>query len=177
MSTLKGKKVLMVIAPKDFRDEELAHPKEVLEAAGADVRVASNAPGPCTGMLGARVQPDVALAEARATDYDAVVVVGGMGSPKHLWGDTRLHALLRDAQAAGKVIGGICLSGAALARAGVLEGKRATVWRTPESLAEMEKGKARTTTDAVVVDGKVVTASGPEVATEFGNEIARVLGA
>src|SRR5262245_2222932 len=177
MPALIGKKVLMVIAPKEFRDEELLQTKQVLEGAGAQVRVASNAQGPCLGMLGARVTPDVALAEASAKDYDAVVVVGGMGSPKHLWNDSKLHSLLKEAQGAGKVIGGICLSGAALAKAGVLEGKRATVWRTPESLAEMEKGKAKTAHDAVVVDGKVVTANGPEASREFGKEIARALGA
>lgn len=177
MPTLSGKKVLIVIAPKEFRDEELAQPKQVLEAAGAEVRVASTAPGPCTGMLGAKVTPDVALSQATAKDYDAVVVVGGMGSPKHLWNDPSLHSLLKDAQLAGKVIGGICLSGAALAKAGVLEGKRATVWRTPESLAEMEKGKAKTMNEPVVVDGKIVTANGPEAAKDFGKEIARALGA
>lgn len=177
MSTLSGKKVLMVIAPKEFRDEELLEPRGILERAGAIVSVASTAPGECSGMLGATTRADLAIKDARAADYDAVVVVGGMGSPTHLWGNGALHGLLRDAQKGGKVIGGICLSGAALARAGVLEGKKATVWRTPESLAEMEKGKAKTLTEKVVVDGKVVTANGPEAAKEFGKEIARLLGA
>ena len=177
MPSVFGKKVLMVIAPREFRDEELADPKAILEKAGAQVTVASTAMGDCYGMLGAEVEADVAIGDARASDFDAVVVIGGMGSPKHLWASAALHRLLKDAETGGKVIGGICLSGAALARAGVLAGKRATVWRTPDSLAEMQKGKAETLDVPVVVDGRVVTANGPAAAKEFGLEIARLLGA
>ncbi len=177
MPSLFGKKVLMVIAPREFRDEELERPKAFLEQAGAEVTIASTAMGGCYGMLGAEVEADVAIGDVRASDFDAVIVVGGMGSQKYLWGSEKLHRLLQDAERDGKVIGGICLSGAALARAGVLAGKRATVWRTPESLAEMEKGKAITLDELVVVDGRVVTADGPNAARHFGERIAQLLGA
>jgi protease I len=176
MAKLTGKKVLMVIAPEDFRDEELAQPKAILEREGATVTVASTTRGPCSGMLGARVTPDTTIAAEKASAYDAVVVVGGGGSPGYLWGNAPLHQILRDAQQANKVIGGICLSGAALARAGVLAGKNATVWRTDESIAEMRVGKAKLSDAPVVVDGKVVTANGPQAADDFGRKIAQLLG-
>jgi protease I len=178
MAKLTGKTVLMVIAPQDFRDEELANPKAILEKEGASVTVASTKTGTCKGMLGATVKSDTTIASesGNANHYDAVVVIGGNGSPEHLWGNTSLHQILRDAKQANKVIGGICLSGAALARAGVLAGKHATVWRTDASVAEMRKGDAKLEESPVVVDGKVVTANGPAAATDFGRKLVQLLG-
>lgn len=176
MPRLTGKTVLMVIAPENFRDEELAEPKAILEGAGATVTVASTKAGACKGMLGATVTPDSTIASESASRYDAVVVIGGNGSPAHLWGNAPLHQILRDAKQANKVIGGICLSGAALARAGVLAGKHATVWRTDASVAEMRKGNAKLEESPVVVDGKVVTANGPAAATDFGRKLVQLLG-
>lgn len=170
------KRVLIVIAQESFRDEELFHPKEVLEARGAKVVVASATTHEATGMLGARVKPNLALVEARATDYDAVLVAGGMGAPKHLWNEPTLVRLLQGAHAAGRVVGGICLSGVLPAQAGLLAGQRATAWWTPESGEELRKHGAEYVKAPVVVSGRVVTAEGPDAATRFGEEVANLLG-
>jgi protease I len=126
-------------------------------------------------MLGGKATAEIAIADARADEYDAVVVVGGSGSPEHLWGNARLHEILKATEKRERVIGGICLSGAALARAGVLKGKRATVWKTPQSLAELREGGASYTAEAVTVDGKVVTAEGPHAAKDFGARLVDAL--
>jgi protease I len=172
---LAGKKVLFVVCQKDFRDEELAHPREELDAAGAETRVASRETAPATGMYGLTVAPDVRIRDAKAGEYDAVVAVGGRATPDWLWNDGDLHRLLRDAKAAGKVVGGICLSGATLAVAGVLHGTRATCYATDASKREMEKGGATFVEQPVVVSGKIVTANGPPAAREFGRALAEVL--
>jgi len=172
---LTGTKILMVIAPEQFRDEELLEPKKIFEQAGAQVVVASTLKGKATGMLGATVHADISLDDAKSPEYKAIVVVGGMGSPEHLWKNTRLHGLLRECSQKGNVVAGICLSGAVLANAGVLAAKKATVWATPESLQALEKGKARYTQEHVVSDGNVVTADGPEAAAEFGSAVATAL--
>jgi protease I len=177
MATLSGKKVLMVIAPEQFRDEELAEPKAVLEKAGAAVTIASSRKGTATGMLGATANPTLLVQDARPRDYDAIVVVGGMGSPEHLWPDPNLHRLLTGVRDQGGVVGGICLSGAALARAGVLKGLEATVYSTPESLDEMKKGGAKYVKRDVVTTGKVVTAEGPHAARKFGEALVAALTA
>jgi protease I len=168
---LSGKKILMVICPEDFRDEELLMPKEIFEREGAEVKIAASRSGRARGMLGATVEPDLLIAQARAGDFDAVVVVGGLGSPTYLWSDGQLHALLREAEQRGKVIGAICLSGAVLARAGLLRHRRATVYATRESLDEFTKGGALYTSEDVVTEGKIVTASGPHAAAGFAEAI------
>lgn len=175
MKPLSGKKVLFVICQEDFRDEELAHPREEVAAAGAKTEVASREKAPAKGMLGAIENPDLTIREAKATDYDAVVAVGGRGTPEHLWNDDDLHKLLREAREAGKVVGGICLSGATLAVAGVLKGVEATCYTTDASKKEMEKGKAIFIEKPVVVSGKIVTANGPPAARDFGKALVSVI--
>ena len=172
---LDGRTVLAVIAPREFRDEELFEPRAALEARGARVVVASTARGRAAGMLGGHVEPALAVDECRAADYDAIFVVGGMGSPQHLWAHAPLHALLREAYAQGKTIGAICLSGAVLANAGLLEGRRATVFRTDKSLAALRAGGATFVGEPVVRDGQVITAEGPAAAKPFAAAIGERL--
>lgn len=175
MKTLSGKTVLFVISQENYRDEELAHPREEVAAAGARVVVAAREKAPARGMLGAVASPDLRIRDAKASDYDAVVAVGGRGTPEHLWNDDALHRLLRDAKAAGKVVGGICLSGATLAIAGVLKGVEATCYVTDASRREMLKGGAVFVEKPVVVSGKVVTADGPGAARDFGKALVAAL--
>jgi len=172
---LSGKRILMVISPENFRDEELFQPKEIFVKEGAQVEIASKSLRPARGMLGGTAKPDLLISDARADDYDAVVVVGGMGSPEYLWANSQLHNLLRMANTQGKIIGAICLSGAVLARAGLLEGRRATVYKTKDSLKEFEKGGAKYSSDDVVTDDRFVTASGPHVAMDFARAIVKKL--
>ncbi len=174
-SKLQGTKVLMVIAPDQFRDEELLVPKQKFEEQGATVVVASSKLGQANGMLGATYNPEVLVKEQSSQDYDAVVVVGGMGSPQYLWNDYELLSLLKEAAQQQKIVSAICLSGAVLANAGVLRGKQATVWPMPESLKALSDGGATYVKQPVVQDGKVVTADGPEAAPAFAQAIIEEL--
>jgi protease I len=174
---LAGKRVLMVVSQTKFRDEELFTPKQILESEGASVTVASEHGGACDGMLGGRANADAMIAKVDAAVFDAVVVVGGAGTPKWLWDSAPLHKILRSARAASKVIGSICLGPGALARAGVLKGAEATVYETPESMQALRDGGARfVRKDCVVVpERRLVTASGPHAAKEFGQALVAAL--
>ncbi|KUO39461.1 MAG: hypothetical protein AVW05_04405 [Hadesarchaea archaeon DG-33] len=77
---MSGKRVLMVIAPENFRDEELLHTKEELERVGVETTIASTKTGVTKGLLGATVTPDLKLDQVSVGDYDAIVFVGGPGS-------------------------------------------------------------------------------------------------
>jgi len=173
MKPLEGKKVLMVIAHTNFRDEEYAEPRAVLEEQGAAVTVASSAPGPCTGMLGARAQPDLLLEHAKAADYDAVLFIGGSGASEY-WDDPRAHALAREAAALDRVVGAICIAPVTLAKAGLLRGRRATCY--PSEAGQLQAHGARHTGAGVERDGNLVTADGPRSAKAFGLAVAKALG-
>lgn len=168
-------KVVYVIAPERFRDEELLEPKRVLEQAGAAVTVASTRGGVATGMLGAEVRVDCTIQQADAASCDALAIAGGTGAPAHLWDCEPLRALAQSAHAAGKPVAAICLAPPVLARAGLLAGKRATSYPARRAIVELKRGGATYVEEPVVLDGTIVTASGPEAAVAFGETLARLL--
>jgi len=161
-------KLLFVIAPERFRDEELLEPKRALEQGGVAVTVASTRPGTATGMLGAKVAIDCTVRQVDEAQYDALAIAGGAGSPTHLWDSAPLLALVQAFHRAAKPVAAICLSGAVLARAGVLRGRRVTVYPAARAILETKKAGATCVGEPVVVDGTIITASGPEAATAFG---------
>ncbi len=172
---LIGKRILMVIAPDNFRDEEYSYPRRILENEGARITVCSSTTRECRGMLGLKVSPQIPIRAVRTDDYDAMVVVGGTGSKEYLWEDEDLQETIRAAFAKGKLIASICLSGAVLARAGILKGRKATVFKSELSLFELENGGAVYTAGPVVVDGKLITADGPRAAKAFAAAILEQL--
>jgi len=171
---LEGKKVAMIIAHRNFRDEELLTPQRLLEKQGVEVTVVCSRPGEAQGMLGAKVKPDEVLDSLKVEAYDAVVFVGGAGA-KEYWDHPKAHAIARSALGSGKWVCAICIAPVTLANAGVLEGKRATVWAS-EAGRIQEKG-ATYTGAAVEVDGHVITANGSGAARRFAEAIIAALKA
>lgn len=163
----------MVIAPEVFRDEEYAHPKAVLEGLGASVTTASVQPGICRGKLGMMAEATVSVADATASEYDAVVFVGG-GGAQVFFDDPAAHALARSAHEGGKVVAAICIAPSVLAHAGLIRGIRATAF--PSQREDLIAHGANWTGAAVEVDGSIITANGPDAATDFGRAIADALG-
>ncbi len=167
------KKVLMIIAHENFRDEELLVPKEIFEKNGIKVTIASTDTTPAKGMLGAVVKPDVKVHDEDFSKYDAVVLVGGMGSPVY-WDDKKLHEkLVEFYKDESKILAAICLAPGTLARAGLLKGKKATVWRSASD--EINKCGGTYTGKPVERDGRIITGSGPDAAKAFAEEIVRAL--
>lgn len=170
--TLNGKKVLMIIAASGFQDDEFGQPYNLLARLGATVKIACSRKDRATGKFGRQVIPDFALTECKADDYDAVVFIGGSGASEY-FNNTQAHVLARDAAAKGKVLGAICIAPVTLANAGVLKGKKATVFPSEED--QLVNQGAKLTKQNVVVDGKIVTASGPQAAREFAETLAELL--
>ncbi|MBK8594430.1 MAG: DJ-1/PfpI family protein [Holophagales bacterium] len=170
---LKGLKVLFLVAPKGFQDDELAKPRKVLEAAGAEVVVASSSTGPVTSQ-GGTSQEAISIVEARPTDFAGAVVVGGVGATD-LWENGIAQKFFRMAAHDGKPIGALSLGVGLLAKAGLLEGKAATIWVTSDALRALKDGGARYEKKPVVIASGVVTADGPASADSFGNIFAELL--
>ena len=165
-------KVLMIVAPQEFRDEEYLHPREELEKTGAEITVASLTTDECTGRFGAKVMPDITSDQVNVDEFDAVIFVGGGGSAVYFDNDTAL-GIAKDFAGKGKVASAICIAPMVLANAGLLKGKRATAYDHEDDI----KGAGATYTgNPVEVDGSIITANGPEAARDFGKEIAKKLG-
>lgn len=175
MSNLKNKNILMIIAHRGFRDEELLTPKKIFEGAGANVVIASTSLTPATGMFGAKATPNILLKDADINKYDAVIFVGGSGSEVY-FGDPTAHSIAKNAHAANKIIGAICIAPGILANAGILKGRKATIWAGDTKYVNVLRGNnVNYTGEAVTKDGKIITANGPEAAEQFGNDIAKAI--
>ena len=169
---MSPKIILMVVAPKDFRDEEYLEPRKIFEGAGIGVKVASKGVTTAMGKFGAVVPVDLDLGEVRVEDYDAVVFIGGPGSAVY-FDDQQALSLAKTAYESGKIVGAICIAPSILANAGILSGKKATAFSS--ELDNLNNRGAQNTGEPVVVDGKIITASGPEAAVEFGKKLVEVL--
>ncbi|MBI4453725.1 DJ-1/PfpI family protein [Candidatus Woesearchaeota archaeon] len=167
-------KALFIIAPKEFRDEEYFEPKEILEKAGIEVETASTTTKECIGKLGGKVTPDLTLSEVVEIDYDIIIVVGGPGAPA-LGGLPEFNTIIKTADSNEQKIAAICIAPMLLAYAGILAGKKATVFSTPESLKALKHGGATYVKEDVVVDGRIITANGPSAAKKFGEAIVKLL--
>ena len=168
-------KLLVALAPERYRDEELDEPLAVFRQKAIAWDIASVKKGACTGMLGGKAVAALGFSDADPLAYDGLVIIGGAGSVPHLWGNRDLSRLVTEFSAAGKPIAAICLSPVVLARAGILAGKKATVFRSPDAVAELKKGGAVLTNLPVVTDGTIITADGPAAARAFGTAIAAAL--
>jgi protease I len=165
-------KLLAVIAPERFRDEELFVPQAFLTEKGYEVTIASTKTGVATGMLGGTATATTTIAQANASQYQALIVVGGYGSVEFLWENPELHELVNTFYKAGKVVSAICVSPVVLAKAGVLTGKNATVFEMPESLeAFINAGVAYTGEGVTVADKIIITAQSPEQADAFAQAV------
>jgi len=177
MSNLENKKIVMIIAFRDFRDEEYFTPREILEKAGAEIKTASNKIGTAIGADGGEVGIDLLVSELNPAEFDAVVFIGGPGCLKNLDNEDS-YKVAKETISQNKVLAAICISSTILAKAGVLQGKKATVWSSimDKSAVKILKEKGAIYQDTpVVVDGKIITGSGPAAAKEFGEAIIKAL--
>ena len=174
---LNGKSVAMIIAFRDFRDEEYFIPKQILESAGARITTVSSSLGKAVGKLGGDTDVNILLEDLNVLDYDAILFIGGPGAYNYFDNETA-HKIAKTTVENDKILGAICIAPAILAKAGVLKGKKATVWSSlmdKSAVKILEEGGAIFQSEPVVVDGKIITASGPLAAKEFANAIINLL--
>jgi protease I len=167
-------KILMVIAPKNFRDEELFVPKEFFESKKIAVDVASTVKTPVHSMRGRAVTPNLKISEIVFDDYDSVVFVGGIGvDDERLYENKEYVDLAKKAYLKGKIVAAICIAPKILASAGILKNKKVTVFSS--GMEYIRSKGATVSTQDVVQDGMIITASGPNAARKFAETIYNML--
>ena len=163
----------MIIAKNGFRDEEYQIPFDYFNSKSITIDVASTEKGDCFGKYGLLATADKSFEEVDIHEYFAVVLVGGPGS-KELVGNKRLEKILHSAVRQDIIIGAICYSPVILARAGILKGKKSTVWNGDGlNSGEIEKYGAAYVDQSVVSDGLIITADGPQSAKKYAEEIVK----
>jgi protease I len=160
---------VLIMATNRFEESELFGPREILLGKGARVTLAALDLKPIMATVhdepGKTIAPDVAISEAKAGDYDALLLPGGVGNPDRLRMDEAAVALIKTFDQAGKPIGAICHAPWLLAEADVLRGKRATSW--PSIRTDIRTAGAEVVDEAAVTDGHLVTSRKPDDVPDF----------
>ncbi|BAV32685.1 4-methyl-5(B-hydroxyethyl)-thiazole monophosphate biosynthesis protein [Sulfuricaulis limicola] len=146
---------------------------DLLRRAGIEVVTAGLDTAPVKGSRGTVLLPDTTLDQALAREYDMLVLPGGQPGATHLEQDTRILALAGKMARDKRFTAAICAAPRVLARAGVLEGKRATSF--PGTLDPAQWPNVRLENSAVVTDGRVITSRGPGTAMDFALELIALL--
>ena len=174
---IEGKNILMVIASKNFRDEEYFIPYEIFQNEGAKITTASSMKGESVGIEGGEARSTMLLKEVNPKDFDAIVFVGGDGAKEYFDND-EAHKLAQEFYSRRKVVAAICIAPVILARSGILKIKKATVWSSlanKSGLEELKSAGCNYADEGVVVDGKIITADGPAKSEEFAKAVVDVL--
>ncbi|AKL97523.1 DJ-1/PfpI family protein [Endomicrobium proavitum] len=166
------KKAVFITAPEVFRDEEYDIPKKILEDAGVKVITASNKTGEITGKFGLKAKSDILLEDVKPEDFNAIVYIGGSGASVFFEDGSALK-LANRFYTDKKITAAICIAPTILANAGILKGKKATVF--PDGIEALKKGGAIYSKKNVETDGNIITAANYETAEEFGKTLLKAI--
>ena len=169
------KKVLFVVAGNGYQPIEYSIPKNLLEQAGFTVETASNVPEVAVAMDESTTPVDFTVSGVKISDYDGVFFVGGSGALENLDND-QSYTIINEAIREEKLVGAICMATRILAKAGVLRDKQATGWNGDNELnALYQEHKVQYVPKDVVIDGNIITATGPNAAREYAELIITLL--
>jgi protease I len=169
---LQGKKVVALVT-NGFEQVELFDPKRALEEAGATVHVVSLEKGRVRGWnridWGEEVNVDRSVQEVMVSEYDALLLPGGVMNPDHLRKDERAVALVRSFFNAHKPVAAICHAPWLLIEAGVVRGYRVTSY--PSVRTDLKNAGAEWIDAEVVVDRGLVTSRRPADLPAFNEKM------
>lgn len=176
MKNLSSKRVA-IVATDGFEQSELLEPKKALEAAGATVDVISLKPGRIRGWKrgdwGDEVAVDAVVGQARADDYDALVLPGGVINPDKLRMHDDVLTFVRAFFDQGKAVGAICHGPWTLINAGVVKGRHVTSW--PSLRQDLVNAGGRWTDEEVVAERGLVTSRKPDDLPAFNRKLIEVI--
>lgn len=173
------KKKVAVLTEKGFEQVELTSPKEALEAAGFTVEVI--APDGDTVRAwnhtdwGIDVAVDKKLADARVSDYDMLVLPGGVLNPDKLRGNEAAVQFAQTFLQDGKPVAAICHGPQTLIETGMLEGRKMTSY--PAIKTDLKNAGAEWVDEEVVEDGNLITSRSPADLPAFNKKLVSVLQA
>ncbi len=163
----------LIISADHFEDSELLFPFYRLKEEGLDVDIASISRGKINGQHGYEVVVDRALRDVDPNEYDILILPGGK-APAKLRKEQAAIGIAQDFMLRNKPVAAICHGPQILITAGVLQGRRATCYRSVAE--ELNESGALYEDRDVVVDGKLVTSRQPSDLPAFMREIVRLLG-
>lgn len=177
MEKLSSKKVA-VLATDGFEQSELEQPVQALKEAGAQVDIVSLKSGSIKGWdqdnWGKEIPVDRTIDNVKATDYDALVLPGGVMNPDKLRVDQGAVDFVKAFMDAGKPVAAICHGPWTLVEAGVLQGRTVTSW--PSLKTDIQNAGGNWVDEEVVTDNGLVTSRKPADLPAFCRKMIEEIG-
>jgi len=173
---LEGKRIAF-LATEGVEQVELEQPLNAVRKAGAEVDLIDLEAGEVQAFnhldKGDRFPVDKTVDEARAQDYDGLVLPGGVANPDRLRTDAQAVRFVRDFVESGKPIGVICHGPWTLVEAGVLRGRTLTSW--PSLRTDIENAGGTWVDEQVHVDRGIVSSRKPDDLPAFCAKVVEEL--
>ena len=173
--TLQGKKVA-ILATDGFEQSELIEPRKALDEAGATTQVVSPANQKIRGWnhkeWGIEVPVDVSLGSAKAREFDALLLPGGVMNPDQLRMNPEAIAFVKHFTDSGKPVAAICHGPWTLIEADAVRGRTMTSW--PSLKTDMKNAGAKWVDNEVVNANGLVTSRKPDDLPAFNREMLRL---
>jgi protease I len=161
---LNGKRIAFLAANEGVEQVELTGPWEAVEQAGAQPELVSIEPGQVQAFnhldKGDKFDVDKTVDQASESDYDALVLPGGVANPDILRTDERAVAFVRSFFEAGKPVGVICHGPWTLVEADVVRGRALTSW--PSLRTDISNAGGVWVDEEVRVDHGLVSSRKPD---------------
>ena len=171
---LNGRRVA-ILATDGVEQVELEEPRKALDGAGAITQIVAPKAGTIQGMnhdeKADSLTVDRTLADAHASDFDALLLPGGVANPYTLRMDQAAVQFVRELMLADKPVAAICHGPWLLVEAGALEGRRLTSW--PSLKTDIRNAGGEWVDDTVVVDDRLVTSRKPADIPAFNAAVLR----
>ena len=178
MPSLANARVL-IVATDGFEEWELFGPSQILQERGAKVLLASLSRTPIQATVhddpGKTIRPDLTIDEARAEEFDALILPGGVRNPDQLRAHGNVIALIRLFAEQRKPIGAICHGPWLLVEADLLRDRTATSW--PSIRTDLRNAGAVVVDEAAVTDGNIVTSRNPDDVAAFTDALIDLIEA
>ena len=156
---LSGKRIAF-LATHGFEDSELTEPWKAVEEAGGRPELISPERGRIRGKKETEVSVDRHVDEVDASEYDGLVLPGGLQNPDKLRMNERAVAFARSFFEQGKPVAAICHAAWSLVEADVVRGRRLTSW--PSLRTDVRNAGGDWVDEQVVVDGNLITSRRPD---------------
>ena len=172
---VRGIKVAILVTD-GFEQIELTEPRKALDQAGAQTSIVSPRDEKVRGWKfkewGDELQVDVHLSEAKADDFDALLLPGGVINPDKLRMVPKAVEFVKAFFDANKPVGAICHGPLSIIEAGAARGRKIASW--PSIKTDVRNAGAGWKDEEVVVDGNLVTSRNPDDIPAFNREMIKL---
>ncbi len=172
---LNGKKIAF-LATDGVEQVELDAPRKAVQEAGAEAVVVSLEAGEIQAFnhldQGDKIKVDVTVEKADASEYDALVLPGGVANPDFLRQDPGAVSFVKSFFEQDKPVGVICHGPWTLVEADVVRGRTLTSW--PSLQTDLRNAGAAWVDEEVHVDGRLVSSRQPDDLPAFNRKIVEV---